>query len=109
LPVSEASSTVGNKSAAWLAGDDGDYYVPLATQTKLEIELPRKPSLSRHLRNARIERGLTVASVAEEVGVSTVSIYLWELGRTKPRAENLSALCRILKLPVKATRAIAAG
>ena len=107
--MSEASSTVGNKSAAWLAGDDGDYYVPLATQTKLEIELPRKPSLSRHLRNARIERGLTVASVAEEVGVSTVSIYLWELGRTKPRAENLSALCRILKLPVKATRAIAAG
>jgi len=107
--VSEASSTVGNKSAAWLAGDDGDYYVPPATQTKLEIELPRKPSLSRHLRNARIERGLTVASVAEEVGVSTVSIYLWELGRNKPRAENLSALCKVLKLPVKATRAIAAG
>jgi DNA-binding XRE family transcriptional regulator len=80
-----------------------------ATQNKLEIELPRKSSLSRYLRNARIERGLTVASVAEEVGVSTVSIYLWELGRNKPRAENLSALCKVLKLPVKATRAIAAG
>jgi DNA-binding XRE family transcriptional regulator len=75
----------------------------------LEITLPRKPSLSRHLRNARVERGLTVASVAEQVGVSTVCIYLWELGRNKPRAENLSALCRVLKLPVRATKAMAAG
>jgi transcriptional regulator with XRE-family HTH domain len=74
-----------------------------------EIKLPRKPSLSRHLRNARIERGLTVASVAEQIGVSTVAIYLWEMGRHKPRAENLSALCKVLKLPVRATKAMAAG
>ncbi len=71
--------------------------------------MPRKPSLSRHLRNARIERGLTVAYVAGEVGVSTVSIYLWELGRNKPRAKNLSALCKVLKLPIRATKALAAG
>ena len=75
----------------------------------LEIKLPRKPSLSRHLRNARIERGLTVASVAEQIGVSTVCIYLWELGRTKPRAANLSALCKVLKLPIRATKAMAVG
>jgi transcriptional regulator with XRE-family HTH domain len=75
----------------------------------LETTLPRKPSLSHLLRNARIERGLTVASVAEQVGVSTVSIYLWEMGRNKPRAENLSALCKVLKLPVKATKAMATG
>jgi transcriptional regulator with XRE-family HTH domain len=71
--------------------------------------LPRKPSLSRYLRNARIERGLTVATVAEQVGVSTVSIYLWEMGKTRPRAENLSTLCKVLKLPVRATRAMAAA
>jgi transcriptional regulator with XRE-family HTH domain len=71
--------------------------------------LPRKPSFSRYLRNARIERGLTVATVAEQVGVSTVSIYLWELGRSKPRAENLTALCKVLKLPLRATREMAAG
>jgi DNA-binding XRE family transcriptional regulator len=73
----------------------------------LEINLPRKPSFSRHIRNARIERGLTVATVAEQVGVSAVSIYLWELGRTKPRAENLTALCKALKLPIKATKEMA--
>jgi transcriptional regulator with XRE-family HTH domain len=71
--------------------------------------LPRKPILSQHLRNARIKRGLSVAFVAETVGVSTVAIYLWELGRNKPRAENLSALCRVLKLPVRATKAMAAA
>jgi transcriptional regulator with XRE-family HTH domain len=73
-----------------------------------EIKLPSKTSLCRHLRNARIERGLTVATVAEQVGVSTVSIDLWESGRNKPRAENLSALCKVLKLPVRATKALAA-
>lgn len=71
--------------------------------------MPRKPSLSRHLRNARIERGLSVAQVAERVGVSGPCVYFWEMGRTRPRAENLSALCKVLKLPVKATKAIAAG
>ncbi len=71
--------------------------------------MPRKPSLSSHFRNARIDRGLTVAGVAEQVGVSTVIIYLWETGRTKPRNANLSALCKVLKLPIKATKAMAAA
>lgn len=71
--------------------------------------MPRKPSLSRHLRNARIERGLTQAEVARQVGVSTVSIYLWETGKTRPQAQNLSTLCKVLKLPVRATKAIVAA
>jgi transcriptional regulator with XRE-family HTH domain len=71
--------------------------------------LARKPNFARHLHDARIGRGLSVATVAEQVGVSTVSVYLWELGRTKPRDANLTALCKVLKLPVRATRAMAAG
>ena len=71
--------------------------------------MPRKPSLSRHFRNARIERGLTQAEVARQVGVSVVSIYLWETGKTRPQAQNLSALCKVLKLPIRATKAMAAG
>jgi DNA-binding XRE family transcriptional regulator len=71
--------------------------------------LPRKPSLSQHLRNARVERGLSVAEVAEQVGVSSSSIYFWETDHCRPRDENLSALCKVLKLPVRATRAMAAG
>jgi transcriptional regulator with XRE-family HTH domain len=71
--------------------------------------LPRKPSLSRYLRDARIKRGLTVAEVAEQVGVSQSSIYFWETDYCRPRDANLSALCKVLKLPVRATKAMAAG
>jgi transcriptional regulator with XRE-family HTH domain len=71
--------------------------------------LARKPTLSRHLRDARIQRGLSVAEVAERAGVSVASIYLWETGKTHPRDNNLSALCKVLKLPIRATRELAAG
>lgn len=83
---------------------------PVVISSKVqEIELPRKPSLSKHLRNARIKRGLSVAELAEQVGVSQSSIYFWETDRVRPRDANLSALCKVLKLPVRATRAMAVG
>lgn len=71
--------------------------------------MPRKPSLSRYLRNARIEAGLSVAEVARRVGVTGPCVYFWETGQTKPRDANLSALCKVLKLPLRATKAVAAG
>jgi len=74
-----------------------------------EITLARKPSLSRYLRDARLKRGLSVAELAQQVGVSLSSIYSWETDRVRPRDANLSALCKALKLPVRATKAMAAG
>jgi transcriptional regulator with XRE-family HTH domain len=71
--------------------------------------MPRKPNFSRFLRDARIKRGLSVAEVAEQVGVSGPCVYFWEAGRTRPRDANLSALCRALKFPIRATREMAAG
>ena len=71
--------------------------------------MPRKPNFSRFLRDARIKRGLSVAEVAEQVGVSQVSIYFWENDRVRPRDANLTALCKVLKLPIRATRELAAG
>jgi len=71
--------------------------------------LPRKPNFARYLREARIRRHLTVAEVAEQVGVITASIYFWETAHCRPRDANLNALCKVLKLPIKATRAIAAA
>ena len=72
-------------------------------------KLPRKLSFARHLRDARIKRGLSVAEVADEVGVSTASIYFWETDHGRPRDTNLTALCRALKLPIRATREMAAA
>ena len=70
--------------------------------------MPTKPSLSRYLRDARLKRGLSVAEVAEQIGVSNASIYFWETDRVRPRDANLSALCKVLKLPIRATREMAA-
>lgn len=71
--------------------------------------MAKKPTLSSHLRDARMKRGLSVAEVAERAGVSVASIYLWETGKTHPRDANLTAICKVLKLPVRATREMAAG
>ncbi len=71
--------------------------------------MARKPTLSTHLRDARLKRGLSVAEVAEGAGVSAASIYLWETGKHTPRDANLTALCKALKLPIKATREMAAA
>jgi ribosome-binding protein aMBF1 (putative translation factor) len=71
--------------------------------------VPRKPSFARHIREARINRGLSVAQLAERVGVTGPCIYFWETGKTRPRDSNLSALCKALKLPVRPTKAMAAG
>jgi transcriptional regulator with XRE-family HTH domain len=70
--------------------------------------LSRKPNFARYLRDARVRRHLSVAEVAEQVGVTTASIYFWENDRVRPRDANLSALCKVLKLPVRVTREIAA-
>ena len=69
--------------------------------------MAKKPSLSTHLRDARIKRGLSVAEVAERAGVSVASIYLWETGKTQPRDANLTAVCKVLRLPIRAAREMA--
>ena len=66
--------------------------------------MPRKLRFSRFLRDARIKRRLSVAEVAEQVGVSQSSIYFWETDRARPREANLNALCKVLKLPIVASR-----
>ena len=71
--------------------------------------MPRKTNFAQYLRDARIKRRLSVVEVAEQVGVSTASIYFWETDHVRPRDANLSALCKVLKLPVRATREMAAA
>jgi transcriptional regulator with XRE-family HTH domain len=71
--------------------------------------MAKKPTLSGYLRDARLKRGLSVVEVAERVGVSAASIYFWENDRVRPRDANLTALCKVLKLPLRATREMAAA
>ena len=71
--------------------------------------MPRHSNFARHLRNARDRRGLSIPEVADIVGVSPSSIYFWETDHCRPRDHNLTALCRALRLPIRATRAMAAN
>jgi transcriptional regulator with XRE-family HTH domain len=63
--------------------------------------MARPKSLSRQLRLLRQERGLRVADVADRLGVTTACVYHWETGRSRPRSGNLSALCKILRVPLR--------
>jgi DNA-binding XRE family transcriptional regulator len=91
-----------------LAEQTGRHYVAARSTARMS-SLARKPNFARYLRDARIKSGLSVAEVADEVGVSTSSIYFWETDHVRPRDANLSALCKVLKLPIRATREMAAG
>ena len=71
---------------------------------------PAWPSLSSWSAEERSRRPCvlrSVAEVADEVGVSTASIYFWETDRVRPRDANLSALCKVLRLPIRAARGMA--
>jgi transcriptional regulator with XRE-family HTH domain len=49
-------------------------------------------TLGERLRCIRIARKMTLAQLAEELGVSRPTIWSWESGRTVPRKNNLQAL-----------------
>lgn len=62
------------------------------------------PSLrfsAKGLASQRKRLGLSAAAVAKILGVSTLSIYKWESGRTRPRARQLEAIAGLRKLGKK--------
>jgi transcriptional regulator with XRE-family HTH domain len=61
------------------------------------------------LHETRVRKGFSVQEISEHVGVTPTTVYGWELGRNRPREENLKALCRTLKLPIRATLDLAAA
>ncbi len=69
---------------------------------KFEVATPA--SLSAQLHAARTHCGLSVAEVADHVGVSIASVYFWESGRARPRGANLAAICKFFKMSVPAAR-----
>ena len=51
-------------------------------------------------RRARLSRGLTQAELAEALGVSTVTVCKWELGRGLPKAKRLPEVAKALQVTV---------
>lgn len=52
--------------------------------------------LARRLRSLRAARGLTVQALADEVGVSKVTIWKWERGASRPRRRMVASIARAL-------------
>lgn len=57
-----------------------------------------RKAFGRRLRAARKVRGLTLAAVAEFVGVSDEALRAWEQGHRRPATERLEELSRALGL-----------
>jgi hypothetical protein len=55
------------------------------------------------------QRAQVATHAAAHVGVTALSAYFWKMGLTAPRADNLHALCKVLKLPIRVARQIAGG
>jgi DNA-binding XRE family transcriptional regulator len=68
-----------------------------------------KMTLGTRLWEARLRKGFSRQSLADHLTVSAASIYLWETDRSVPRDGNLSAICKALGLPIRATKALAAA
>lgn len=51
----------------------------------------------KRIKRRRLELNLTMAQVAEETGVTRMSISLWESDKTNISAANLRALAKVLK------------
>lgn len=51
----------------------------------------------KRIKRRRLELNLTMAQVAEEMGVTRMSISLWESDKTNISAANLRALSKVLK------------
>ena len=66
----------------------------LSERVKAHAELP-PPATRRALRQAA---GVSLADVADVVGVTRQAVSLWELGARTPRNTNLRAYVEILRI-----------
>lgn len=58
--------------------------------------------IGRNIRQLRIERGLSVADVAERAGISRAYFYLIENGSNSPTHDKLNAIAEALSVPASA-------
>ena len=72
-----------------------------ASAAAREEQADEGPSLrfsAKGLAAQRKRLGLSAASVAKILGVSALSVYKWESGKTRPRARQLEAIAQLRKM-----------
>lgn len=53
------------------------------------------------LRAARVNAGLTQQEAGKRIGVDRGTIIRWERGDTRPKADQLEALCALYQIPIE--------
>lgn len=76
----------------------GSEYITILGLRKRTID-PLK--LARTLRIARKKKGIRREDLCEAIGVKYETLFWWEIGRSKPRADNLEKYCGYVGLNVK--------
>ena len=66
--------------------------------TAQDDESPQLRFSAKGLAAQRKRLGLSAASVAKILGVSALSVYKWESGKTRPRARQLEAISALRKM-----------
>ena len=55
--------------------------------------MPAKPhTLGEHLKQARVEKGLTIKQAGQKMGVHYRSIVIWESDRCRPKPRHLEVI-----------------
>ncbi|TFY99394.1 helix-turn-helix domain-containing protein [Ramlibacter henchirensis] len=67
-------------------------------QAREDDEGPQLRFSAKGLAAQRKRLGLSAASVAKILGVSALSVYKWESGKTRPRARQLEAISALRKM-----------
>lgn len=75
----------------------GGRAAPAAADTD-DGEGPQLRFSAKGLAAQRKRLGLSAASVARILGVSALSVYKWESGKTRPRARQLEAISALRKM-----------
>ena len=69
------------------------------TVTTADARRERNAPAAARLRRIRYGRGLTVAQVADALGVAERTVYAWEQGNARPEPATYAALRRLLGTP----------
>lgn len=62
---------------------------------------PEQMDIGKRIKEARTKLAMSREHMAEELNVSTQSVYNWETGRNIPALELLASLCQLLHMTVQ--------
>ena len=71
--------------------------ITLTCEKPKGLEYPKDPqTLSEHLRKRRLDLGLLQKDVAQRIGASVASVWLWENGKVEPEVKWMPAIIAFL-------------